>query len=127
MTGSVRRAVHRLKYRHDLALADILAAQMLGLVQAMAWPVDGVVPVPLGSGRLKERGYNQAALLAFPLALGLGVPYWGKALVRVRETRSQVGLKAAERRRNVADAFRIVREWAVKVPCTVRPSSWWTT
>ncbi len=109
MTGSVRKAVHHLKYRRDLALADVLAAQLLTLVLDAGWGLDGVLPVPLGKQRRKQRGYNQAALLAFPLAfplaLGLGKPYLGKALVRVRETRSQVGLSAAERRQNVAGAF----------------------
>ena len=105
MTGSVREAVHLLKYRRDLALADVLAAQLLPLALEAGWGLDGVLPVPLGKRRRKQRGYNQAALLAFPLALGLGKPYLGKGLVRVRETRSQVGLSAAERRQNVAGAF----------------------
>ncbi len=110
MEGSIRSAIHRLKYRRDVSLADVLAAQMLAVVEREGWQVDGVVPVPLGPARLRERGFNQAALLAFPLALGLRLPYWGQVLVRWRETRTQVGLSAAERRRNVAGAFRVVRE-----------------
>ncbi len=106
MEGSVRQAIHRLKYHRDVALADVLAAQLLALVQALAWPITLVVAVPLGQQRLRTRGYNQAALLAFPLALGLGVPWARRALARVRETRSQVGLSASERRENVAGAFR---------------------
>jgi len=106
MEGSVRQAIHRLKYRRDLALADVLAAQLVALVQSLDWPVEMVVAVPLGKQRQRERGYNQAALLAFPLALGLGVPWARHALARVRETPSQVGLDAAARRRNVAGAFR---------------------
>ncbi len=105
MAGSVREAIHRLKYHQDWALADVLAAELLALVEAQGWQVDAVVPVPLGERRLRERGYNQAALLAFPLALGLGVAYRPRWLQRVRETRSQVGLSAAERRANVEGAF----------------------
>ena len=105
MEGSVRKAVHRLKYHRDVALADVLAAQLLRLVRAQGWEIDAVVAIPLGKQRLRERGYNQAALLAFPLALGLGVPFWRHALSRQRETRSQVGLSAEERRQNVAGAF----------------------
>ncbi len=114
MTGIVRKAVHRLKYRRDLALAETLAGELLSLVQALGWQVDAVVPVPLGQARYRARGYNQAALLAFPLALGLGVPYDGKALARVRETRSQVNLSAEARRRNVARAFGVVQAQAVR-------------
>ncbi len=114
MKGSVRRAVHRLKYHRDLALAETLAGELLALVQSEGWAVEAVVPVPLGPMRRRERGYNQAALLAFPLALGLGVPYRGGALARTRETASQVGLGAAARRRNVAGAFAVVQPQAVE-------------
>jgi len=67
--------------------------------------------VPLSKQRLKERGYNQAAMLAKPLALGLGVPFQPKALQRRRNTRSQVGLSRKERRRNVAGAFWASPDW----------------
>ena len=106
--GSARKAVHRLKYHRDLALADVLAAQLLPVVQAQGWEIDAVVAIPLGRQRLRERGYNQAALVAFPLALGLGVPFLRGALARTRETRSQVGLGMAARRQNVAGAFAAV-------------------
>jgi len=108
MTGAVRKAIHALKYRRDLGLAHVLAAQLSALVEREAWKIDVVIPIPLGKRRHKERGYNQAALLAFSLALGVGVAYAPHALKRARETRSQVGLSAEERRRNVADAFAVV-------------------
>lgn len=108
MTGSVRKAVHAIKYRRDLGLAHVLAAQLIALVEREAWEIEVVLPIPLGEKRHKERGYNQAALLAFPLALGLGAAYAPHTLKRVRETRSQVGLSAEERRRNVAGAFAVV-------------------
>ncbi len=57
---------------------------------------------------MKERGYNQAALLARPLALAFGKDYSTQALARVRETASQVNLSMEERRLNVAGAFRAV-------------------
>ena len=114
MAGSVQKAVHRLKYQRDLALAETLAGVLLTLVRNEGWAVEVVVPVPLGRMRRRERGYNQAALLAFPLALGLGVPFRGKALARVRETASQVGLGAEARRRNVAGAFAVAQPRAVE-------------
>jgi len=72
---------------------------------SLAWPVNLLVPVPLGTKRLKERGYNQAGLIGWPLSLSLGIAYAPRALVRTRETRSQVGLSRAERHDNVRDAF----------------------
>jgi predicted amidophosphoribosyltransferase len=59
----------------------------------------------LGVARLKECGYNQAALLARPLALGCGLAFRPQALTRVRETRSQVGLSFVQRCENVSGAF----------------------
>jgi ComF family protein len=67
--------------------------------------VDLVVPVPVSLSRRSERGYNQAALLARPIALFYGLDYRPKALMKLRETRSQVGLTVEERKANVDDAF----------------------
>lgn len=51
------------------------------------------------------RGYNQAAMLAFVLSLQTGLTFLPSALVRTKNTRSQVGLSAEERRRNLEAAF----------------------
>ncbi|HNB40685.1 MAG TPA: phosphoribosyltransferase family protein, partial [Anaerolineales bacterium] len=51
------------------------------------------------------RGYNQVAMIAKPLAMGLGLQYSPHALARRKETRSQVGLSREERQKNVHDAF----------------------
>jgi ComF family protein len=94
-----------LKYYGDLGLGEILARPLIHCLEEMNWAVDLVVPVPLSKARLAERGYNQAALLARPLALGSGLGYGPKALLRNRETRSQVGLSGERRRENVTGAF----------------------
>ena len=109
--GPVRQALHRLKYRRDLSLGEILSRPLVGLLEELGWPVDLVVPVPLGVARLHERGYNQATLLARPLALGCGCSFRPQALSRVRETRSQVGLSIAQRRENVSGAFQAGAGW----------------
>ncbi|MGB9777402.1 MAG: ComF family protein [Anaerolineae bacterium] len=68
-------------------------------------PAEVIVPVPLHPSRLRRRGYNQAALLAWALSRRIGQPMDEDALCRVRATASQMRLKAADRRRNVEDAF----------------------
>jgi ComF family protein len=123
--GPLRRAVHRLKYRGHApagrALAALLVdpARSLGLARpalpaAPALGPEGrersegppaVVPVPLHPARQRERGYNQAALLAQPLAAALGLPYDAHVLRRVKPTPPQVGLSRQERRRNLRHAF----------------------
>lgn len=86
-------------------MGDAIASQMAAFVRELRWPMDMIVPIPLGRKRLKERGYNQVAMIARPLALSLGVEYAPRELIRCKETRSQVELSKAERKENVRDAF----------------------
>ena len=87
-----------MKYRGNVAFGESIAQQMTEFVRSLHWPVDVMIPVPLGKKRLKERGYNQVGLVARPLAYQLGLRYKPDALWKARETRSQVGLTLAERR-----------------------------
>ena len=104
--GPIRRALHALKYRRNMALGESLAQHMTGYVNTLNWPVELIVPIPLGKARMKERGYNQVGLVAMPLADIFGWQYSPHALARAKETKSQVGLSAAERKVNVTGAFR---------------------
>jgi competence protein ComFC len=102
----IRSAILRLKYSRDIALGEVLSSLLVRLFLKQDWQVDLVIPVPLSLDRIDERGYNQASLLALPFAFGLNLDYSERVLVRERDTRSQVGLSAAERRQNVWGAFR---------------------
>lgn len=102
----VQHALHKLKYRRDIAMGDALAAQMIAYVRDLNWEMDMIIPIPLGRKRMKERGYNQVAMISSPLAMALGIRYAPNELMRCKETRSQVGLSREERRRNVSEAFR---------------------
>jgi ComF family protein len=68
-------------------------------------PVDVLVPVPLHKNRLRERGFNQAALLAHQLSKQAYLGVDGQTLVRRRATASQIDLDTEERKKNVHDAF----------------------
>ena len=103
--GVLRQAIRRLKYHGDMSLGEILAQPLAALLRSLAWPIDCVVPVPVSQSRRRERGYNQATLLALPLALGSDLAFCPKALSKVRETRTQVGLDARQRQENVHQAF----------------------
>lgn len=105
-SGALRNALHRLKYQGDIALGEILARPLIEMLNSLNWELDMITPVPLGVARRKERGYNQAALLAIPLSLGCGKTYEPRALSKIRETSSQVGLTWVQRRENVIEAFR---------------------
>lgn len=104
--GPLREALHRLKYQRDVILADDLAHLLRDAWLALRLPGDTVTPIPLSAQRLRERGYNQAGLLARALAELTGLRYAPEALLKVRHTQSQVELSAAQRQANVAGAFR---------------------
>lgn len=101
----LRDAIHALKYNNAAALAGPLGARMAVAWQAAGLSADLIMPVPLHRGRLAERGYNQAALLARVLGRTAGVPVDERSLARQRATAHQVGLGRADRQVNVAGAF----------------------
>jgi ComF family protein len=103
--GPLQQAVHQLKYRNDFMLADTLAVRLPLAGPDPAAPGTLVVPVPLAAERLRERGYNQAELLARTFAELHGLRLAPSAARRVRHTASQVWLSPPERRANVAGAF----------------------
>lgn len=104
--GALREALHAFKFSGKRALARPLGD--LALEQCVASLPDGIdaaIAVPLARERERERGFNQAALLAQRIAGRLGVPTRPRWLARVRATRPQSDLTAAERRANVRGAF----------------------
>ena len=103
-TGILQHAVQALKYHNARTLAQPLAKRLnVGIIQ-QAWPIDTLIPVPLHSLRLQNRGYNQAKLIAEALSAQAGIPVVD-ALQRERNTPTQVGLNRTERLTNVEGAF----------------------
>lgn len=103
-TDTVREAILRFKYH-----GEPWRAEGFGVLAAY-WPaplVDAIVPVPLHKARLRERGYNQSLLLARELSRAWQLPLNDDWLLRVVNTRHQVGLTKTERMQNVAQAFAV--------------------
>jgi ComF family protein len=107
--GSGLALVHALKYDGWHRVGAGMGERMAQL----AWPADVVeerallVPVPLAPDRLRERGYNQSAVLAHAVGRAWGRPVGERALERTRGTATQTRLTPAQRMRNVANAFRV--------------------
>jgi ComF family protein len=99
--------VQALKYQERPGLAKALGARMASALPPGYRP-DLVIEVPLHPVRLRERGYNQAALLADAVAAAIGAPRPARALRRMRPTKTQALLGPAERRRNLDGAFQLV-------------------
>ena len=103
--------IQALKYGGQLALAGLFARKLYRRVGTAAG-VDLIVPLPLHPARLAERGFNQALLLARPVASSLGVPLLRDAVVKDRLSAAQAGLAREERLRNLHGAFRARRSFA---------------
>lgn len=101
---STRRLIHEFKYNDRVSLARPLGRALRRTFIAEGFRAEVAIPVPLDGRRERERGYNQAELLA----LRLGIPVDQTILRRVRPTESQTGLTRRQRRINVRGAFRAV-------------------
>ena len=103
LEDSARDAVHQLKYEGWSRVADSMADAMRGLE-----PLTGqvcLVPVPLGAGRQRRRGYNQSERIASALHERTGLDLRTDLLWRVRETKTQTALTPESRHANVTGAF----------------------
>ena len=105
--GGLRTLLHDFKYRNATWLRADLTDWLEGAFRAHldAASIDWVLPVPLHAARLRQRGYNQAALLAVELARRCGLATRNDLLCRLRATPTQTRLSAAGRRANVRGVF----------------------
>jgi ComF family protein len=103
--GTLRTCIHALKYTGNRRMAEPLGLLLAQVYRIYGLRADIIVPVPLHSERIRQRGYNQAFLLAQVCAKHTNVPLNSFLLVRMRSTASQVHLNIKERHSNVAGAF----------------------
>jgi ComF family protein len=106
-SSPMSRAILMLKYGEVTPLGRWFAGHLAGLVKADpdAFAADVLVPVPLDSARLRERGYNQAELIARPLARMLGIPFRSYLLVRTRPRPDKLRITRRERWETVRGAY----------------------
>jgi ComF family protein len=109
--GVVRKAIHEFKYKNLRAIAGGLAKLLSEYMAENPIPCDVLVPVPLHGKRMKERGYNQSAILAKELGRLTGLPVNDSCLIRSRYNVPQAKTKnVEERRRNVIGIFKCKNE-----------------
>ena len=105
--GFFEKAVPAMKFNSHPELAVFSGTVFGSLMKKDGVTADLVVPVPLSASRLKERGYNQAALIASQAAAICGIPCLENVLVRTRDTLRQTEIyDNAHRSMNVNGAFR---------------------
>jgi competence protein ComFC len=114
--GIVRRLVHQFKYGRQFHLRHALAdwlGETLHDPRLRDRRFDIIVPVPLHPARERERGFNQAELLALLLSDKTAIPV-RSALERIRYTTTQTAFDRAERMENLRDAFRLREKMHVR-------------
>ena len=111
--GTLKRAIATMKYDNQPQIA-----RPLGHWLGQAWLNSQhysqqvvVVPIPLHPSKQKQRGYNQAALIAQSFCEVTKLKLQQNALERVRETEAQFGLSVSAREKNLAEAFRVGAEF----------------
>lgn len=109
-THPIRSAIHALKYENCREMAPLLARYLVAAFAKPCWQnlpsaIDAVIPVPTHLDRKKERGYNQAELLATEFCRRTQLNLQPAWVERIEYKRSQVGLTMIERFENVQNAF----------------------
>ncbi|GFE70133.1 ComF family protein [Chroococcus sp. FPU101] len=106
--GKLKQAIAALKYERHAELGE-----MMGQWIAQAWLKSLarkqliLIPIPIHAQKLKERGFNQAELIAKGFSQVTGYPIQPQALIRSKETKAMYSLKPKEREENLKNAFKI--------------------
>jgi len=116
--GVSKKLVYQFKFQPNLSVLQSVLGDIFyeGIIQHEGFynaitKDSYLAPIPLHSSRMRERGYNQAMLLAKTLAARTGLPV-KTLLQRVNKTPSQVGKTEMERRENMSGAFKVVKSLA---------------
>src|SRR5213594_2391409 len=107
--GIVRQIVHEFKYGRQIHLRHLVARWLHAALddeRLRGRRFDVILPVPLHATRLRERGFNQASLLAALLSAQTSISS-KPVLERIRYTTTQTALDRAERMENLHNAFRL--------------------
>jgi competence protein ComFC len=106
--GVIQQAIYQLKYRNLRAIVPMLAGLMNDYLKVSPINGDVFVPVPLHKSRIRERGYNQSALLAKELSKLSGLPVVTDSLIKRSKTPPQAkSASVDERKKNVAGVFSV--------------------
>ncbi|MCI8483784.1 MAG: ComF family protein [Lachnospiraceae bacterium] len=106
--GKVKDSLYRFKYHRRQDYAEYYGLELARVYGG--WikrcQIQAVVPIPLSKKRLRQRGYNQAELIARQVGKRLNLPVHTNLLLRVRDTKAQKELNDEERKNNLKRAFK---------------------
>jgi len=105
-----QKLLHAFKYNSKTSLCKTFVPLMITFIDRHSLPLqkfDLIAPIPLHPARLRERGYNQSALLSLALSRHYNILHSENLLIRQKMTPTQTGLGAKQRWTNMEGAFRI--------------------
>ena len=114
--GIVRQMIHEFKYGRQIHLRHLVARWLHAALddeRLCGRRFDVIVPVPLHPARQRERGFNQASVLAELLSAQTSIPA-KPVLERIRYTTTQTALDRSERMENLHNAFRLRKNGDVR-------------
>jgi ComF family protein len=114
-SDSIKNSLKRFKFSNKpsyyRAFGKLLALKVQNTAQLAA--IDIIIPVPLHKNKYRQRGYNQAELIAKSVARILNIPYCTDILIKNSETKSQSALARNERLSNIEGSFKVINEKVV--------------
>ena len=102
--GPLRQLLHDFKYNEKLNLTKLLVTMMHHALDS-TYTTECIIPIPMHRKRLRQRGYNQAAILAKEISKRLNIPYNTNCCKKIIHTAAQAGLKKTQRELNLKHAF----------------------
>lgn len=103
-TFPIDRIIQSYKYEQQLHFQNLLTQSLMSLNLSQ---VQAIVPMPISTERLRERGYNQMLIIANRMAHQLNIPVWQPVLRLAQH--SQKGLSRVERMQNIEQQFQIIK------------------
>ena len=103
----VSQSIYRFKFHNQRGFAKYYAEEVEVRLKKdiQRWNPDFIIPIPLYSGKMRKRGFNQAEVFAKELENFLGIPVYGEILTRTKHTKPQKTLGSKERKNNLQGAF----------------------
>ncbi len=125
---SVKQAVYRFKYKNQRCYGAYFGKEIIRQYynQIRAWNADAIIPVPIHKNRYRQRGYNQAELIAQSISPYIRVPVETNLVERIKNTKPQKELNDKERQKNLKNAFKI-NENSVKLKKVIIVDDIYTT
>ncbi len=104
------RLVHQLKFSAKISFARSIGELLLDLADKLDEKPDCILPVPLHSSRIRQRGFNQSIEISRVLAKAMNLPIEYSVIKRHRSTVAQTGLNAKQRQKNIRGAFSVIEK-----------------